>query len=116
MGQPPKSSPRTYVFRNASDSCRKRAVPGTYVQRHKETSGGRGPGGSKRGEGAVAGAQEAVGGARAEVESRDCPLRVDSDGFRECGARGIKRGEGAGLCDEGPGFGRGVRARGCLLS
>jgi hypothetical protein len=27
MGQPAKSSPRTYVFRNAWDSCLKRAVP-----------------------------------------------------------------------------------------
>src|ERR1700731_2677330 len=38
VGQPAKSSPRTYVFRNASDSCLKRAVPGTYVQRQQRTS------------------------------------------------------------------------------
>ena len=36
--QPAKSSPRAYVFRNASDSCLKRAVPGTYVQRHERNS------------------------------------------------------------------------------
>src|ERR1700732_319502 len=35
QGQPAKSSPRTYVFRNALDSCRKRAVLGTYVQRQE---------------------------------------------------------------------------------
>jgi hypothetical protein len=31
---------RSLVFRNASDSCLKRAVPGTYVQRQDRTSTG----------------------------------------------------------------------------
>jgi hypothetical protein len=71
----------------------------------------------KLGDGAVGVAQEAVKrGVCVRVDSCNCSRRVDGGGPGTCdkareagGARNIKR-------DEGPGFGRSVRERGCLLS